>query len=130
MIGTRQQLSKIHIDGISVGNSHISSTIEVNNLGTWFNKDFSMSTYVTKVASSCYYSLYNIRHIRKYLSRKVCETLGNALVTSRLDYCNSFLYGHLSRFLTRLQRVQNRQDLFIFLLDSFHNYLSYATSTS
>ena len=130
MIGTRQQLSKVHIDGISVGNSHISSSTEVNNLGTWFDKDLSMSPYVTKVASSCYYSLYNIRHIRKYLSRKVCEKLITALITSRRDYCNSLLYDHPSRNLTRLQRSRIvRQDLFIFLLDSLHHYLSYTTST-
>ena len=119
MIGTRQQLSKIHIDGISVGNLHISSSTEVNNLGTWFDKDLSMSTYVTKVASSRYYSLYNIRHIRKYLSRKVCETLVNAFITSRLDYCNILLYGHPSRLLTRLQRVQNSAARIIHLSPRF-----------
>ena len=84
-----------------IGNSHISSSTEVNNLGTWFDKDLSMSPYVTKVASSCYYSLYNIRHIRKYLSRKVCEKLITALITSRRDYCNSLLYDHPSRNLKR-----------------------------
>ena len=31
----------------------------------------------------------------------------NALVTPRLDYCNSLFYGHPSSLLSRLQRVQN-----------------------
>ena len=134
MIGTRQQLSKIHIDGISVGYSHISSSTEVNNLDIWFDKDLSMSTYVTKVASSCYYSLYNIRHIWKYLSRKVCETLVNALITSRLDYCNRKPTVFSTVILLNFLLVFNasrivRQDLFIFLLDSLHQCLSYTTST-
>ena len=78
-----------------------------------------MSTYVTKVSSSCYYSIYNIRHTRKYLSRKVCETLVNTLITSGLDYCNHLLYGHPSRILTRLQHVQNSAIRFIHLSPRF-----------
>ena len=61
------------------------SSKEVRNLGTWLDNTLLMSTQVTKVASSCFYYIYNIRRIRKYLSREVCETLVNALITSRLD---------------------------------------------
>ena len=35
------------------------------------------------------------------------RTIVNALVTSRLDYCNSLLYGSPSSLLSRLQSVQN-----------------------
>ena len=107
VIGTRQQLTKVQIDSISVGESQIPSSKEVKNLGTWFDNTLSMSTQVSKVASSCFFFIYNIRRIRKYLSKEVCETLVNALVTSRIDYCNSLLYGHPSALLARLQRVQN-----------------------
>ena len=107
IIGTRQQLSKVQTDSISVGESRISSSKEVRNLGTWLDNTLSMSTQVSKVASSCFYYIYNIRRIRKYLSREVCETLVNSLITSRLDYCNSLLYGCPSSLLARLQRVQN-----------------------
>ena len=107
IIGTRQQLSKVQTDSISVGESRISSSKEVRNLGTWLDNTLSMSTQVSKVASSCFYYIYNIRRIRKYLSREVCETLVNSLITSRLDYCNSLLYGCPSALLARLQRFQN-----------------------
>ena len=107
IIGTRQQLSKVQASSISVGESRISSSKEVRNLGTWLDNTLSMSTHVSKVASSCFYYIYNIRRIRKYLSRGVCETLVIALITSRLDYCNSLLYGSPSSLLARLQRVQN-----------------------
>ena len=66
-----------------------------------------MSAHISKVPSSCFYYIYNIRRIRKYLSRRVCETLVNALITSHLDYCNSLLYRSPSSLLARLQRVQN-----------------------
>ena len=106
IIGTWQQLSKVHIDSISVGNSLISPSKEVKNLGTSFDSNLSMSAQISKV-SSCFYFIYNIRRIRKYLSAKACETIVNALVTSRFDYCNSLLYGSPSLLLSRLQRVQN-----------------------
>ena len=107
IIGTLKQISKVSLTTISVGSSTISTSKVVKNLGSWFDNTLSMSAHVTKIASSCFYYIYNIRHIRKYLSRKACETLVNALITSRLDYCNSLLYGHPSTLISRLQRVQN-----------------------
>ena len=68
IIGTRQQLSKVQTDIISVGESTISSSKKVRNLGTWLDNTLSMSTQVSKVASSCFYYIYNIRHIRKCIS--------------------------------------------------------------
>ena len=106
-IGTRQQLSKVHIDSLIIASSRIPPSKEVRNLGAWFDDILSMSTHVTKVAGSCFYFLYNIRRIRKYLTRQSCEILVNAFVTSCLDYCNALLYGLPSKLLSRLQRVQN-----------------------
>ena len=89
VIGTRQQLSKVHLDSLTIVSSRIPPSKEVRNQGAWFDDTLSMSTHVTKVAGSCFYFLYNIRWIRKYLSRQSCEILVNALVTSRLDYCRA-----------------------------------------
>ena len=43
--------------------------------------------------SECYSQYNNIRRIRKFLSFEAAKTLVQALVISRLDYCNSVLYG-------------------------------------
>ena len=45
--------------------------------------------------------------IWQFLSKKACEKLVVALVTSRLDYCNSLLNGLSQTHMLRLQRVQN-----------------------
>ena len=52
-------------------------------------------------------NLHNICRIRKFLTQEITEKLIHAFVTSRLDYCNSLLYGLPSNLLAKLQRVQN-----------------------
>ena len=60
-----------------------------------------------KACSSSFYYLYNIRRIRKYLPKHFTETLIYAFITSRIDYCNSFLYGLPDFQIHKLQRVRN-----------------------
>ena len=57
--------------------------------------------------SSAFYYLYNIRRIRKYLSCPITESLVHAFITSRVDYCNSLLYGLPNLLIMKLQRIQN-----------------------
>ena len=46
--------------------------------------------------------------IRRHLDLDSAKLLATALVSSRLDYCNSLLYCIADIDLTRLQRVQNQ----------------------
>ena len=81
IIGTERQLSRVSVDKIKIGQAEVSPVSSVRNLGTWFDSHLDMSTHVTKACTSSFYYLYNIRHIRKYLSR---ESTGTSLVTSAL----------------------------------------------
>ena len=69
LVRTRKQLTKVSIDGVRVGDYNISPSPSVRNLGTWFDPHLDMNVHITKTCSSAFYYLYNIRHIRKYLSR-------------------------------------------------------------
>jgi hypothetical protein len=51
--------------------------------------------------------LHNILRIRKFLSEDAAKTIIHSLVTSKLDYCNSILYGQPKYAIGRLQYVQN-----------------------
>ena len=73
-----------------------------------------MDKHTTKTSSTAFYYLYNIKRIRKYLSRADTETLIRALISCRLDYCNSLLYGLPVYQLAKLQRVQNAAARLIF----------------
>ena len=84
LIGTRQQLQKVsNISTLSVGDSQIAPSCEVRNLGTWFDSKMSMLSHINKTCSSAFYYLYNMRRIRKYLSRSVTESLVHAFITSQ-----------------------------------------------
>ena len=83
-------------------------------LGSWFDSHMDMATHITKTCGSAFFYLYNIRHIRKCLTSECTEKLIHAFITSRLDYCNSLLYGVPDHHMQRLQRIMNSRARLIF----------------
>ena len=114
LIGTKQQLAKVDIGHIKVGKVNIAPHSPVKNLGVWFDSNLSMIDHITKTCSAAFYYLCNIRRIRKYLTKECTETLIHAFISSRLDYCNSLLFGVPECHLHKLQRVQNAAARLIF----------------
>jgi len=78
---------------ISIGQCEITPTSSVRNLGMWFDSTLSMNSHINKTCSLAFYYLYNIRKIRKYLSRETSEKLIHAFVRSHIDYCNRPLFS-------------------------------------
>ena len=107
IIGTRQQLAKVNIDSMQVGESSIAPTSRVKNLGCWFDGQLKMDTQINSICKTALFHLYNIRRIRKFLNFECTKILVNVFVTSRLDFCNSLLYGLPNNQLHKLQRIQN-----------------------
>ena len=83
----------MNIDNVKVGSADIAPSPQVTNLGVWFDLNLSMSVHITKICSTAFYDLFNIRKIRKYLPKECTETLIHAFISCKLDYCNSLLYG-------------------------------------
>ncbi|KAB5528772.1 hypothetical protein PHYPO_G00144010 [Pangasianodon hypophthalmus] len=76
------------------------------NLSIFFDQTLSYEHHIKHITKTAFYHLRNIARLRPSLSPQSAETLIHAFVTSRLDYCNSLLYGLPSR-LNRLQYIQN-----------------------
>ena len=90
-----------------IGSSTVPSQPSARNLGVVLDSSLSMSTHIANVCKSCYGYLRAIGRIRKYLSQKDAEKLVHALITSRLDSCNSLLAGlPMKNSLEKLLRVQ------------------------
>ena len=79
----------------------------MKNLGITFDSDLSFSQHLSLVIRTCFRHIKDFSKIRKFLSQSDATSLANALVSSRLDYCNSLLYSISQTELKRLQRVQN-----------------------
>ena len=82
LIGTKQQLSKVKIDSLTVA----------RNLGTWFDSNLNPQGQIHNTCKSEFFHLYNIWRIRKYLSQESARTLVHAFIIDRIDYCNSLLF--------------------------------------
>ena len=65
----------------------------------------------------CYYHLKDLRRIRKFLSVDTTALLANSMISSRLDYCNSLLYGVSKYNVAKLQKIQNALCRIVFRLD-------------
>ena len=51
--------------------------------------------------------LGNVRKIRNMLTDEAASQLIHAFITSRIDHCNSILYGMPDNILSGLQRIRN-----------------------
>ncbi|XP_046552727.1 LOW QUALITY PROTEIN: uncharacterized protein LOC124262285 [Haliotis rubra] len=103
----RQQRLKVRPLSITIDDSSLSPSSAVRNLGVMFDPSLSLQPHVRSLCRSVSFCLYNISNIKKYLTVDGLKTLVKASTTSRLDYCNSLLYGTSSSNIKLLQHLQN-----------------------
>ncbi len=87
--------------------SIITLSASVRNLGVIFDDQLTFKEHIAKTARSCRFALHNIRKIRPFLTEHAAQLLVQALVISRLDYCNALLAGLPSNTIKPLQMIQN-----------------------
>ena len=75
-------------------------------LGVIFDLSFNFSAQVSAICSSSYYHIRDFARIRRHLNHSTAVSLANALVSSRLDYCNSLLDSISVFDMKRLRSVQ------------------------
>ena len=92
---------------VSILGSLLHPVDSVRNLGVWFDADFSFSEHIKGTCKACFLQMCDLRRIRKYLTSEVAVLAANALVSSRLDYCNSLFRGLSGFNQHKLQSIQN-----------------------
>ena len=107
IFGQSKQLDKMLYDSIQVGEDTISGVQSVRNLGVYLDQELKMNEHVMRIVRTSYMNIRFIRSIRKCLSTNATKTIVQALVISRLDYCNSLLYGVSEVLIAKLQKIQN-----------------------
>ena len=89
------------------GHDILPGTDPPRNLGVLFDSSMCLDHHINKLCKSLNYQIFSIGKIRRYLDKSTAEMLVNCLVTSKLDYCNSLLYGIPDYQIDRLQRCHN-----------------------
>ena len=103
-----------NLSSITIGTESVEVSKVARNIGVLIDDNLSMIDHVSSVSCACYYQLHKISKIRQYLSEEAASNLVRSLVLSKLDYCNSLLYGLPDFLLHRLQLVQNNAARLIF----------------
>ena len=67
LIGTKQQLSKVNIDCLTVGSIDVAPITVARNLGTWFDSNLNPQEQIHKTCKSGFFHLYNI-----HISESIC----------------------------------------------------------
>ena len=98
---------EVIIGGTIIEQQCVRFSDEVKNVGVWLDKNLKMDKHVNHIVSHCYKLLKDIGRIRNVLSKKHTEMLVHAVISSRLDYCNSLFYNMSKSNLYKLQKVQN-----------------------
>ena len=99
----------VQFDEIEIGDDRTSSTTDARNLGVIMDKSLNMEKHIQTLCQTSIAQLRNIADVRKYLTQNAAEKLIHAFITSRLDYCNSLLYGLPSSSLKNYSRSKTWQ---------------------
>ena len=92
---------------ITIGNAQIPLKQSVKKLSFTLDCHLTMNAHVSNIARTCYFELRRLASIRRFLTSTATATLVSAFVLSRIDYCNSLLFGSTHDVKSHLQRIQN-----------------------
>ena len=92
---------------ITIGNAQIPFKQSVKNLGFTLDCHLTMNANVSNIARTCYFELRRFASIRRFLTSTATATLVSAFALSRIDHCNSLLFGSTHDVASHLQRIQN-----------------------
>ena len=109
MLVTSKRTKHLHSlpTSISIGNARIPFKQSVKNPSLTLDCNLTMNAHVSKIAQTCYFELRCLASIRRFLTSTATATLVSAFALSRIDYCDSLLFGSTHDVASKLQRIQN-----------------------
>ena len=113
LVLSAQHRPRPEINHLQVANERIQPSNSARSIAVIFDQHMSLKQNVVSVCKVYFCHLRNISKIRNCLTKSDTEILVYALITSRLDNCNSLLYGLPKILMDRLQNVQNSAARFV-----------------
>ena len=102
---------------------------KARSLGVIFDRLPTMSSHANSICSLVSLALRIVGRVRKYLYQTRTERLIHSFISSRLDYCNSLLYGLPAKEISKLQGLQNSAAMLVTgtkKREHMHSSLSYS----
>ena len=95
MLVTSKRTKHLHNlpTSITIGNAQFSFKQSVKNLDVALDCHLTMNAHVSNIARTCYYELRHLAPICIFLTSTATATLVSAFVLSRIDCCDSLLFG-------------------------------------
>ena len=109
--GPRRNLTEVQ--SLTVGNEEVDVTKCVRLLGVDFDSHLTLKQHLRNTAKNCFYTLKNMFKIRRCINETAAKAIVYTMITSKLDYCNTILYGLSESTLKHFTRVQNLSARFI-----------------
>ena len=108
IFGSHAQLKKLDpYLPVKIFGNFMHPAVVVKNLGVWFDANFSFANHVRNICKTCFIQICDLWRVRKHLTDEAAILAANALVSSRLDYCNSLFRSLSSLNMRKLQCIQN-----------------------
>jgi hypothetical protein len=108
VFGNKSFKQSVNLSGcLNSSSSLIPLSHSTKLLGAHVDDTLSFNLHISKTVSSSLIILKNVRSIRKLLTSDAAATLIHSIITSKLDQCNSLLYGTTLNNIQKLQRIQN-----------------------
>jgi hypothetical protein len=95
----------ITLESLHIGSAEIVPKQKARNIGVIFDSVFSFDDHITAMAKNINYHLQHIGRVRQFLSDEAAKAYVHSVITSRLDFCNSLLYGMPQSSLQPLERA-------------------------
>ena len=98
---------QVPTEGLVISNDIVNPVVTVRDLGLYLDSTMSMQHHISRLTSSCFGILRQIRCIRRSLSSRARTMLVTCFVFARLDYCNAMFAGLPRCDIDPQQAVQN-----------------------
>ena len=104
---SKRNSSLSHVNSVNIAGTQITLSYHLKVLGVTLDSNLYLNKHVSSICRSNYFHLRALPHIRYIINDDIAKSIGQALVSSRLDYANGILYGVSQFNINKLQKVQN-----------------------